>query len=76
MMAVASKVKLRPEEKLQQLINTGASLVNTTDAAIILGLKPNTLRVWASQGRGDLKPVITGNGAKWRLTDIRNLIGV
>lgn len=57
------------------IIDTGASLVNTIDAATILGLKPNTLRVWASQGRGDLKPVITGNGAKWRLTDIRNLIG-
>lgn len=74
-MDVVRKVELRPEEKLQQLINTGASLVNTIDAATILGLKPNTLRVWASQGRGDLKPVITGNGAKWRLADIRDLIG-
>ncbi|MDV2468863.1 hypothetical protein QR674_07685 [Acinetobacter chinensis] len=69
------KIKLKPEEKLTQLIASGTSLVNTTDAAIVLGLKPNTLRVWASQGRGDLKPVLTGNGAKWRLTDIRNLIG-
>lgn len=72
---MTDKVELRPEEKLQQLINSGTSLVNTIDAATILGLKPNTLRVWASLGRGDLKPVITGNGAKWRLTDIRNLIG-
>lgn len=68
-------IKLKPEEKLAQLIASGTSLVNTVDAATILGLKPNTLRVWASQGRGDLRPVITGNGAKWRLTDIRNLIG-
>lgn len=52
------------------------SLVCTKDAALILGLKPNTLRVWASRGCGDLKPVITGNGAKWRLTDIRNLVGI
>lgn len=70
-----SALKLKPEEKLAQLIASGTSLVNTVDAATILGLKPNTLRVWASQGRGDLRPVITGNGAKWRLTDIRNLIG-
>ncbi|OTG82463.1 hypothetical protein B9T27_09140 [Acinetobacter sp. ANC 4648] len=68
-------LKLRPEEKLQQLIESGASLVNTIDAATILGLKPNTLRVWASHGKGDLKPVMTGNGAKWRLTDIRNIVG-
>ncbi|MFU8927812.1 hypothetical protein [Acinetobacter puyangensis] len=70
-----SEIKLRPEEKLQQLIDSGASLVNTIDAATILGYKPNTLRVWASRGSGDLKPVMTKNGAKWRLTDIRNLIG-
>ena len=70
-----NKVNLMPEEKLSQLIASGASLVNTIDAATILGLKPNTLRVWASRGKGDLKPVMTGNGAKWRLTDIRNLVG-
>lgn len=69
------EVKLRSEEKLQQLIESGTSLVNTIDAATILGYKPNTLRVWASRGCGDLKPVMTKNGAKWRLTDIRNLIG-
>ncbi|GMA12792.1 hypothetical protein GCM10025882_32170 [Acinetobacter gyllenbergii] len=69
------KVQLKPEEKLQQLIESGASLVNSIDAATILGYKPNTLRVWASTGKGDLKPVLTKNGARWRLTDIRNLIG-
>lgn len=69
------KIKLKPEEKLAQLIESGASLVNSVDAATILGLKPNTLRVWASTGKGDLSPVLTSGGAKWRLTDIRNLIG-
>lgn len=69
------EIKLRPEERLAQLINSGASLVSTKDAAIILGYKENTLRVWASRGSGDLTPVRTKNGAKWRLTDIRNLVG-
>ncbi|OTG86105.1 hypothetical protein B9T31_08675 [Acinetobacter sp. ANC 4558] len=69
-------IELKPEERLTQLIESGASLVNTVDAAIILGLKPNTLRVWASRGKGDLKPVMTNNGAKWRLSDIRNLVGI
>ncbi len=68
-------VKLRHEEKLQQLIDSGASLVSTIDAATILGYKPNTLRVWASRGCGDLRPVMTKNGAKWRLSDIRDLVG-
>lgn len=68
-------LKLRPEEKLQQLIDSGASLVSTNDAAKVLGYKPNTLRVWASRGCGDLIPVMTKNGARWRLTDIRNLVG-
>ncbi|WP_268895752.1 hypothetical protein [Acinetobacter kanungonis] len=40
-------------------------MVNSIDAATILGFKPNNLRVWASQGKGDLKPVMTGNGEKW-----------
>lgn len=76
MAKVAKTVQLKPEEKLAQLIQSGTSLVNTIDAATILGLKPNTLRVWASRGKGDLRPVLTGNGAKWRLTDIRNIVGV
>ncbi|WP_235824381.1 helix-turn-helix domain-containing protein [Acinetobacter pittii] len=60
---------------MQQLIDSGASLVSTNDAATVLGYKPNTLRVWASRGCGDLTPVMTKNGARWRLTDIRNLVG-
>ncbi|EOQ63939.1 hypothetical protein F935_01569 [Acinetobacter calcoaceticus ANC 3811] len=68
-------LKLRPEEKLQQLIDSGASLVSTNDAAKVLGYKPNTLRVWASRGCGDLTPVMTKKGARWRLTDLRNLVG-
>lgn len=69
-------LKLKPEERLTQLIESGTSLVSTVDAATILGYKPVTLRKWASYGNGDLEPVRTKNGAKWRLTDIRNLVGV
>ncbi|MBJ9952448.1 MULTISPECIES: hypothetical protein [unclassified Acinetobacter] len=68
-------IKVKPDEKLAQLIASGTSLVSSKDTATVLGLKPNTLRVWASTGRGDLEPVMTSSGAKWRLTDIRNLIG-
>jgi len=67
---------IKNEEKLHQLIQSGTSLVSSKDAAIILGLKPNTLRVWACRGCGDLKPIYTRKGARWRLSDIRNLVGV
>ena len=75
-MSKPAKVQLKPEEKLAQLIESGTSLVSTIDAATILGYKPVTLRKWASYGKGELTPVRTQNGAKWRLTDIRNLVGV
>lgn len=64
------------EERLYQLIKSGTSLVSSKDAATILGLKTNTLRVWACTGSGDLKPIYTRKGAKWLLSDIRNLLGV
>lgn len=69
------KIQLRSEELLAQLIASGTSLASTKDAATILGHKPQTLRKWACTGKGDLQPVMTKNGAKWRVTDIRNLIG-
>ncbi len=72
---MVEKIVLRPEEKLAQLIASGTSLVSTVDAAKILGYSPVTLRKWACYGNGDLTPVHMKNGAKWRLTNIRNLVG-
>lgn len=69
-------VELKPEERLTQLIQSGASLVGHTDFAKIMGLKANTIRVWATRGNGPIKPVIINDTYKWRLTDIRNLVGV
>ena len=40
-------IKVKPDEKLAQLIASGTSLVSSKDTATVLGLKPNTLRVWA-----------------------------
>lgn len=69
-------VDLKPEERLAQLIQSGTSLVGHTDFAKIMGLKANTIRVWATRGNGPIKPVIINDTYKWRLTDIRNLVGV
>lgn len=71
-----STLDLKPEERLTQLIQSGASLVGHTDFAKIMGLKANTIRVWATRGNGPIKPVIINDTYKWRLTDIRNLVGV
>ncbi|MDM1330226.1 hypothetical protein [Acinetobacter indicus] len=68
-------IQLKPEERLAQLIKSGVSLVGHTDFAKIMGCKANTVRVWATRGNGPIKPVIVNDMYKWRLTDIRNLVG-
>jgi hypothetical protein len=69
-------IELKPEERLSQLIKSGTSLVGHTDFAKVMGLKANTIRVWATRGNGPIKPVIINDTYKWRLSDIRNLVGV
>ncbi|MGA8883208.1 MAG: hypothetical protein WB445_06275 [Acinetobacter sp.] len=68
--------ELKPEERLSQLIASGTSLVGHTDFAKVMGLKANTVRVWATRGNGPIQPVIINDIYKWRLTDIRNLLKI
>lgn len=53
-----AEVQLKPEERLAQLIKSGASLVGHTDFAKIMGCKANTVRVWAVRGSGPNLPKI------------------
>ena len=73
---MAVKITLRKEEKLAELIESGTSLVSHTDFAKVMGYKENTIRIWASKGNGPIQPIIVNGTYKWRLTDIRNLIGI
>ena len=68
------KLELKPEERLAELIKSGASIVGHTDFAKIMGHKTNTIRVWATRGNGPIQPIIINGVYKWRLTDIRNLL--
>jgi len=49
---------------------TTDKLVTRTEAAELMGLKPQTLSVWASSGRNDLKFVKIGRCVRYRLSDI------
>jgi hypothetical protein len=70
------KAQPKPEERLSQLIASGTSLVGHTDFATVMGLKANTVRVWATRGSGPIQPIIVNDTYKWRLTDIRDLLKI
>jgi Helix-turn-helix domain len=49
-------------------------LLNRDQAANILGLKPQTLAVWASTQRYELPYVKVGRSVKYRLSDLEMFI--
>ncbi|TSE20757.1 hypothetical protein Talka_00420 [Tepidimonas alkaliphilus] len=49
-------------------------ILTTHEAAEILCRKPQTLRVWASLGRGPLQPVRISGRLGWRTADVLRLI--
>ncbi|MGF6813618.1 putative DNA-binding transcriptional regulator AlpA [Paraburkholderia atlantica] len=48
--------------------------LSTHEAAIALGLQPQTLRKWASQESGPLRPVRVGRRLAWSAADVRALL--
>lgn len=48
-------------------------LVTTDEAARLLSLRPQTLRKWAMDGSGPIKPIKLGNRLRWRFKDIEEL---
>jgi len=53
---------------------TDSDLLNTTQAAKILGVKPETLAVWRVTGRYNLAYVKVGRLVKYRKTALKNFI--
>ncbi|WP_228716198.1 helix-turn-helix domain-containing protein [Acinetobacter indicus] len=51
----------------------GLMLLSTTQAAQIMGLKPQTLRKWAMDGSGPIQPIKIGNRLKWKRLCCTNL---
>lgn len=62
------------------ILSTSTNLKSRKEAASILGIRPNTLAVWACTGRYNLPFVKIGRRIKYRLTDLeafiaRNVVG-
>ena len=50
-------------------------LVETRQAAFYLLREEQTLRVWASQENGPIRPVRVGRRLGWPMAEIRRLVG-
>ena len=48
--------------------------LDTASAATALNRTPQTLRHWACQGTGPIKPLKIGSRLAWRLSDIKKLL--
>ncbi|MCP3713872.1 helix-turn-helix domain-containing protein [Paraburkholderia sp. CNPSo 3281] len=48
--------------------------LTTSEAAVALGLQPQTLRKWASQESGPIRPVRVGRRLAWSAADVRALL--
>lgn len=63
------------KQNLNQLLQSGRTLISTDEAASILNLKPQTLYRWACYQCGPVSSVHVGRSLKWRLNDIASLVG-
>lgn len=51
-------------------IAIGDKLLTREEAAMYLGLKPQTLAIWHSQGRNGLRLIKVGRAVRYRLSDL------
>jgi len=58
-----------------QLIDLKPTLT-TQEAAMVLNLTPQRLRVWASRQCGPIVPVKVGGRLHWRAEDIKRVLGL
>lgn len=52
------------------IVNTPGQLLTRREAADLLGLKAQTLAVWASTGKNDLPYIAVGGRTRYRLSAI------
>lgn len=50
------------------------AILSTNDAANAINRKPQTLRKWACEGSGPVRPVRINGRLGWRVEDLRRLI--
>jgi predicted site-specific integrase-resolvase len=61
------------EHTPEAIVNSQRVMVDTNEAASILELSPGTMRNW--RDGGPIRPVKVGNVLRWRLSDIKALLG-
>lgn len=60
---------------LTPLRDEARAALSNIEAAAHLGLRPQTLRSWASTGSGPIQPLRVANRLRWRTDDLRKLLG-
>lgn len=56
------------------LANENRTVIDTKEAAYHLGRKPQTLRGWACNEDGPLRPLRINGRLAWRVEDIKQLV--
>jgi hypothetical protein len=67
--------KLSADELRQLLDRTQVEqVVDTVDAAALLGIKPQTMRRWACYGEGPIQPRRAFGRLRWAVSDINAVL--
>lgn len=61
---------------IKPLIQETRAALPTTEAAIHLNRKPQTLRLWACHENGPLRPIRVHGRLAWPVADLRRILGV
>lgn len=61
---------------IKPLIQETRAALPTTEAAIHLNRKPQTLRLWACHENGPLRPIRVHGRLAWPVADLRRLLGI
>ena len=67
--------QLKSALALRKAIFGDKLLVNTNEAALMIGRAPSTLRKWSMSGCGPIQPVRADGRLLWRISDIMKMAG-
>lgn len=65
---------MQTEPKYTALVRENRTVIDTNEAAFHLGRKPQTLRKWACQEDGPLRPVRIMGRLAWNVADIMRIV--
>ncbi|TMS58916.1 helix-turn-helix domain-containing protein [Imbroritus primus] len=59
---------------LSRFLQEGRDLLTNNEAAVVLAMKPQSLRRWACYECGPIQPIRIGGRLRWRVSDVEFLI--